>query len=603
MTREIEARLKLTAMDRTANAFKSVSGRMAAIDAKAKAMTAASSRMSATTAAIVARTAGATAGALAPLAVAGAAAKSFAHFAEVDLRLRRIGLTADASREQVAGVGSILYDLAQQTATPIDQVTSGLEDLVSQGKNLSEALAFLPSVVRTAAASGAEVKDMAASTGALADSLRISSGEMQGAFDILVAGGKAGKFELKDMSQYLPSLAPMAAAVGLKGAEGLKRLTAMLQIVRNQTGTASEAATNLTNVFAKMESEETAKKFAKFGVDLRKEMVKARKEGKELTEVFLDLSEKALKGDLSKVPQLFSDMQVAGGMRALLSQRDALRKLQATLDNVNGATLRDFGEVANTAAASITKLTTAWDRFVTNLGRTVSNAGVPGILDQISAFMDSRARITEAEAREPGGGKKEWIRQQVENGMDEDVAEELAYGWRQSRKAKAEDAPKAQAAVDRRVAAARAEMERLKRIAASDTPDDTGRMILQRQYDAAKAIVDAAPRDYGQRYAPPVDRARLAAAEAQRFRPGPPPPLPIPRRRPDIEAEAARPKPVDIPAKLDDREIEGEMQRLRARLQADLDSHPLVLRTRVDPARAPLDTGRSFKNGEFSGAP
>lgn len=592
MTREIEARLKLSATDRTAGAFKSLSERMAAVDARARAMTAASSKMSAMTVAVAARAAGSVAGVLAPAAVAGLAAKSFTHFAEVDLRLRRIGITADASREQIAGVGSTLYDIARETATPIDQVTSGLEDLVSQGKSLPEALAFLPAVARTAAASGAEVKDMAASTGALADSLRISAGEMQQAFDILVAGGKAGKFELKDMSQYLPSLAPMAAAVGLRGTEGLKRLTAMLQIVRNQTGMSSEAATNLTNVFQKMESEETTKKFSKFGVDLRKEMAKARKEGKELTEVFLDISEKALKGDLSKVPQLFSDMQVAGGMRALLSQRDALRKLQAALNNVDGATIKDLDEVTRAAAASIANLSTAWDRFVTNLGRTVSNAGVPSFLDKLSNFMDRRSRINEAEAREPGGGKREWVRQQVADGMDEDLAEELAYGSRQSRKAKAEDAPKAQAATDRRVSSARAEMDRLKRISISGTPDETGRLILQRQYDRAKAIVDAAPRDYGQRYAPAVDRSRLAAGEAQRFRPAPPPTevFPLPR-----------PKPLDIPTRLDGAAMDAEVQRLRSRLQSQLDAKPLVLKVRAE--QAPLPTGRSFRGGEFNGAP
>lgn len=64
---------------------------------------------------------------------------------------------------------------------------------------------------------------------------------MQRAFDVLVTQGKAGKFELKDMAQYLPSLAPAAAAVGLKGAEGLNQLAAVLQTVRTQTGSAGAA--------------------------------------------------------------------------------------------------------------------------------------------------------------------------------------------------------------------------------------------------------------------------------------------------------------------------------------------------------------------------
>lgn len=601
MTREIEARLKLSAVDRTAAAFKSASGRMAAIDAKAKAVTAASSRMAAVQAAAVAKVAGV----VAPAAIGLAAKRAITDFADVDRRLTRIGITAEAGRESMDGVRSTLYAIAQETATPIDQVTSGLEDLVSQGKSLPEALAFLPAVTRTAAASGAEVKDMAASTGALADSLRISSGEMQKAFDILVAGGKAGKFELKDMSQYLPSLAPMAAAVGLRGTEGLKRLTAMLQIVRNQTGQSSEAATNLTNVFQKMESEETAKKFEKFGVDLRKEMAKARKEGKELTEVFLDLSEKALKGDLSKIPQLFADMQVAGGMRALLSQRDALRKLQSSLDDVDGSTLRDLARVTDDSRSSIDRLSNSWSQFIVNVGRSLDNFGATKALSTLAEVMERLNNMAEAEARKAGGAREEYLAQARKDGVDRPTAEAVWGFFTGAPTSTEKDAT--EAATKRkdtaRVAAARAEMERLKRIAASDTPDATGREILQRQYDAAKAIVDAAPRDYGQRYAPAVDRARLASGEAMRFPPSRDA-LPVPRPRPDLDAlPMPRPKPVDIPTKLDDREIEGEMQRLRARLQADLDSNPLVLRTRVDPARAPLDTGRSFKGGDFAGPP
>jgi hypothetical protein len=114
---------------------------------------------------------------------------------------------------------------------------------------------------------------------------------MQSAFDILVTSGKAGKFKLKDMARYMASIAPAAAAVGLKGEEGLKRIVAMLQTVRAGTGSTEEAALSVANIFAKMEIKETAKKFKKFGIDLRKEMTTARSEGRDLLSVFTDLTE------------------------------------------------------------------------------------------------------------------------------------------------------------------------------------------------------------------------------------------------------------------------------------------------------------------------
>lgn len=319
-------------------------------------------------------------------------------YAALERRMTRVAITADASRAAQEAALRSVQATAQETALPLDDVISGVEALVAQGKGLNEAMAFLPSVARTAQASGAAVSDVANSAGALADQLGILPEKMQGAFDVLVAGGKAGKFELKDMAQYLPSLAAQAAAVGLKGEAGLQKLVAMLQVVRNQTGTSSEAATALQNVFAKMETEETAKKFAKFGINLRKEMAKARKEGKPLLDTFIELADRALKGDLSKLPQLFTDQEVATGMRALLSQRGALADLLKMLGSVDGASLGDFNRTLEDTQASIDRLKNSWMGFTNSLGRVADTAGVDGLLTKLSSAMSDVADAANNEA-------------------------------------------------------------------------------------------------------------------------------------------------------------------------------------------------------------
>lgn len=613
MTREIEARLKLSAVDRTAQAFRSVGNRMRDVDRRAAEINARSSKLTA-----VAATAGArVAGVLAPVGIAAAAKAAFTDFAEVDRRLTRIGITADASAEAVGGIRGRLADMAQEAALPIGEVTSGLEDLVAQGRSLDEALAFLPSVAKTAAASGSEVKDIAATSSALADSLKISADRMQAAFDVLVAGGKAGKFELKDMSQYLPGLAPAAAAIGLQGEAGLKRLVAMLQVVRNQTGDASTAANYMQNVFQKMESEETVKKFEKFGVDLRKEMDKARKGGKDLTEVFIDLTRQALKGDLSKIPQLFGDMQVSAGMRALLSQPETLRKLQSALDNVDGTTLRDLDKVTRDAQSSLDRLSNSWDRFVVEVGRSVANTGLPEVLDAMSRAMDRWAKIKEAEAAKPGGGDEERIRQSVADGMDRDLAEEMVLGWRQSTKAKEE----ARVATQRRVAeempAARAALEQAERAAAAarEKADAAGGglfgkrpLLAEREATVARQrledLADEGMRANGnaQRFAPNVDRAMLAAGEAQRFRPAPTP-IPLPTPRPEEGADAIRPAMQGLVDELD-RQGATAVERAQA-IWGQIEAvfrRPLVLN--LQPPRLPaLDTGRAITGGTQAGGP
>lgn len=312
-------------------------------------------------------------------------------YATFDRRMTRIGITADASASDVDKATTSVRRLASEVGLPLDGVVGGLDALVAAGRSLPDAMGFLPAVAKTAQAAGADTADIANSADALAGSFKITGSQMQGAFDILVAGGKAGKFELKDMAQYIPSLAPAMAAMGYSGEEGLSKMVAMLQLTRNQTGSASEAATNLGNIFQKMESEETVKKFGKFGINLRKELAKAKKEGKDVIEVFLDLTEKATGGDLSKLTQLFTDAQYQKGVRALLTQRDVYKELMKLLGQAAGSVERDLNRVTGDAASSVERFSNAMSNAVQSMGKLADSAGFSSMLENIANSAERTA--------------------------------------------------------------------------------------------------------------------------------------------------------------------------------------------------------------------
>lgn len=405
----IEARAILSAADRTGGIFSQIAAKIRGMNAAATmanrttaatgAAAAASSRASlaAGRASMAANTAivGATARVLGPAAIAYGGAKSFKNFAAADLAITRIGITADGSQEQVAGLGKSMRDLAMESGKSYDEITKGLESLVAGGMDLPQAMPALPAIAKTAQAAGAEVQDMATTTLALNQNLGIATDKMQNAFDILVKGGKAGKFELKDMARYFPSIAPAAVAVGMKGEEGLMKIVAALQTIRAGTGTTEEAATSLQNIFAKMESERTATAFQKMGIDLRKEMGQARKEGKDLLTVFTDLTEKALKGDLSKMPQLFADMEFARGMRAMLSFRDLNKKVMSELKTSAGSTAIDLQKVLETPAIAVDRLSGSFDRLTTSLGNAIQQAGKLFNKDGTSGALNDLAQLTD----------------------------------------------------------------------------------------------------------------------------------------------------------------------------------------------------------------
>lgn len=401
---DMKARAVVSAEDKTAGVFERIAKRMGLISqaaAKANYMSARVSssslaqmsarsramdrieRSSAARAAVV----GAASRIAGPIIGAAALTSATKQFAELDRRITRIGITADAGAGEVKGLGEQIYKLGQEVALPTDKVTSGLEVLVAQGRTLKESMAFLPSVVKTAAATGAEVEDIAKSADAVGNNFKISAGEMQLAFDTMAAGGKAGTFELKEMARYLPSLGPAAAAAGFKGVQGLTDLVAMLQIVRKGTGTSEEAAGSMSNIFQKLESEETQKRFKKFGVDLAGGMAKARKEGKNLVEALEEMTATATKGDLSKIPQLFNDMEFGRGMRAIMAMRGEWQKLSSTIrSTAAGSVDIDLKRVTNDAQAKLDKLAEVVKHRARQIGEVVANIAIP-INDKIEEAL------------------------------------------------------------------------------------------------------------------------------------------------------------------------------------------------------------------------
>lgn len=323
-------------------------------------------------------------------------ASAYKQAASFDRRLTMIGQTADAGRAEIDRLGGSLHKLAQETATPIDKLAGGLEALVAQGRNLRESMDFLPSVARTAAASASEVDDIAKTADSVGSNFSITAQEMQKAFDIMAAGGKAGQFELKDMARYLPSLSPAAKAAGFNGQKGLADIVAMLQTIRKGSGSAEEAATSMTNVFTKLESDETTKNFKEMGVDLEAAMKKGRKEGRNLVEVLEELTAKATKGDLSLIPKLFKDQEFARGMRALMTYRGEWQKLSGELQRSSGGTvMRDIVQVTQDAQASLDRLDNSWKRFTQTAARLGDAGGVSKGLGDTAKELEQIAQALE----------------------------------------------------------------------------------------------------------------------------------------------------------------------------------------------------------------
>lgn len=331
-------------------------------------------------------------GARAGLALTAAgyvAAGAVKQFASVERQFTRIGITADASAEQTKAAMEQVRRQTMALAMPLEEGVVALDTLVASGQSLEEALAFLPSVLATAQATGAATTDIANSGLKAAAALKIPADQLQRMFDVMVVGAKAGQFETRDMAQYIPSLANSFASLGYTGEEGLKRLVAILQTIREDTGDASSAATQAGEIFGKIYADDTVTKFKKFGIDLRAEMDAARKSGEDTLSAFIRLSQEAIKGDMSKLPQLFSDKEFRLGMQSLLSSPDALQKFFDVMNSasVDGTVFRDVNKVLADTQSSIDKLYNSASKLMNSAGAAASPIAVPA-MDAISDGLD-----------------------------------------------------------------------------------------------------------------------------------------------------------------------------------------------------------------------
>lgn len=412
--RTIEAILKLSSKLGSMRAFNTLGDRLDKVDRKAKAY----NRQQSAVTHGAHRMRGALLGSVSAAAITAGAAATAREFASVERRMNYIGITAEASGEKTEAALERVRQIADDVRAPVDNVVDGLDSLTAAGASMDEALELLPAVAKTAQAADAEYRAIATTGDAISNSFDIAAGDIESAFDIIAKGGKEGKFELKDMADYLPSLAPAFAALGYKGKDGLRKLVAALQTVRRETGTSGEAATAFMDVLTKMESQTITNNFSKFGVDLRDRLSEARKSGKDILDTFLDLAQEAVGGDLSKLPQLFTDKQMLIAMRAILRNRDAMKEYQAAVHDAAGTVNRDFELIAKDSQSKLDRIGNSWERLKQNIGGGLFDMGLGGGLDAVSTSM-TRAQAINKTLDKRGMSwweKRSWW---ARNGFDE----------------------------------------------------------------------------------------------------------------------------------------------------------------------------------------
>lgn len=256
--------------------------------------------------------------------------------------LTEVGIKANLTNSALQQMQRSLTALSGPTNQTTSDLVAAVDIMTGMGLSADEAVGAVGAVGKAATATGATIADLSSATVSVMQNLRVPANEMTAALDAMASAGNNGAFELKAMAQYIPALGASYQALGQKGVGAVADLASALQIVRTGTGDESTAANALSNLLQKLNAPQTRTAFKKFGVDLGKRMEQATAKGMTPIEAIAEITSSTLKGDLSKMGDLFADSEVQRALRPLLQNMQEYRRIRDEANRADGTVSDSF---------------------------------------------------------------------------------------------------------------------------------------------------------------------------------------------------------------------------------------------------------------------
>ena len=306
----------------------------------------------------------------------GASIRTAARFETV---LGEIGKTANVSEVGLQKVSARILELSARSRTNLgpEKLAAGIQDLVAQGLELNDAVASIEALGKVATATNSDLLDVTKTGFQLQNALKIRPVELKATFDALAFAGKQGAFELKDMAQFMPTIAAAAGSLGIQGKEGAIALASMMQMVRKDAPDAGQAATRLTDAMLKMTAPDAVKNFKKFGVNIEQVLKDARARGINPMEAAVAELTRITGGDTFKLGRIFGDKEAKLALMSLMKYRKeyAALKAEAGGPTAAGTVDRDFQRSLRTFQGTLTSFQNSSQR----LGIAVGQALLPSL--------------------------------------------------------------------------------------------------------------------------------------------------------------------------------------------------------------------------------
>lgn len=192
------------------------------------------------------------------IGVAGKAALNF------DDGMAKVNVTAELSKEKLAGLKTELVDLGQKYGAEMSKVPQSFESILSVVGEVNPSLKIFETSLKGAKATGADldvVSKALASTKSILNDSRVSADEVLNTF---LAAKRVGAGEFSDFASYMPGLIASAGNLGIEW----KQATGLFSYMTTKVASAADASVLMQNVFTAFGKSDVQQGLAKEGVQI-----------------------------------------------------------------------------------------------------------------------------------------------------------------------------------------------------------------------------------------------------------------------------------------------------------------------------------------------
>lgn len=278
---------------------------------------------------------------------------------ELDNRLTRIGLTADASAEQVASLKQKVFEAATDSKIKID--TTSINDALDVVMTKTGDLKYAEDNIRNIAIAIQATGEQGASIGSVFAEFQkfgYTADQITQLMDDMVKQGDQGAFTFGEFAKAGSAVISAYSPIGT-APEDIKKANAAMQIIMKGTKSAEIAVTALGSAMSELSSPDKQAKLMAIGVRVRDESGKFR-DFNDIMADLLKVSEKV--GNTDFLGNIFGQTSMQA-IRAYSNFYEDMYPKLMDLGDTTGAMENKSATMANTLAANLQQVQTAFVRF------------------------------------------------------------------------------------------------------------------------------------------------------------------------------------------------------------------------------------------------